>query len=60
MNNQSCQNDGEDDINQSQQTVELQFIFALADFLKLTAQDTSGGSGLFETAQSIFESWKMQ
>ena len=58
MNNQSSLNDEFDDISQGQQAVELQFIFALADYLKLTAQDTE--SGLFDVAQSIFESWKSQ
>ena len=60
LNNQSNQNDGEEEVSQGQQAVELQFIFALADFLKLTAQDNASGNGLFDIAQSIFESWKMQ
>ena len=39
-----------------EQAIELRFIFALADFLKFQAQNNE--AGLFDTAQSIFESWK--
>ena len=41
---------------QREQAIELRFIFALADFLKLQAQENQ--TGLFDIAQSIFETWK--
>ena len=39
LHNASNQNDEDGEVSQGQQAVELQFIFALADFLKLTAQE---------------------
>ena len=43
---------------QREQAIELRFIFALADFLKVQAKNNE--TGLFDIAQSMYESWKAQ